>query len=124
VVIDVWSRRVVEAGRPETEGAGAERVTCARRQDLCPRSIRNPEGPEISLDDGGVQVFRMVIERNMRQGVTLLSSYVSERIIRTFFVFDAPSPPAILSTAAANALPVDEITQVRILDAYYHRTCR
>ena len=83
-----------------------------------------PDGLEIPLDDSGLQVCQTVIERNSRQGVTWISSYVSEDMTRTFCVYDAPSPKAILSTAAANALPVDEITQVRILDPYFYRTRR
>jgi len=80
-----------------------------------------PDGLEIPLDDSGAQVCRAVIERNSRQGVTWVTSYVSEDKTRTFCVYDAPSPQAILSTATANALPVDEITQVRILDPYFYQ---
>jgi hypothetical protein len=38
----------------------------------------------------------------------------------TFFVYDAPTPEAIRKTAARNDLPVDRITQVRVLDPYFY----
>ena len=34
---------------------------------------------------------------------------------------DAPSPEAIRSTAQKNSLPVDKITEVRVLDPYFYR---
>ena len=39
---------------------------------------------------------------------------------RTFCVYDAPSPEAIRKSAIRNELPVDEITQVRVLDPYFY----
>jgi hypothetical protein len=40
---------------------------------------------------------------------------------KMFCVYDAPSPEAIRKTAARNGLPVDRITQVRVLDPYFYR---
>ena len=40
---------------------------------------------------------------------------------RAFWVYDCPSPQAILSTDAANALPVEEIIKVRIDRYFYER---
>lgn len=62
-----------------------------------------------------------VIERNADEGVTWLHSYVSEERHKTFCVYDAPSPEAIRKTARRNELPVDRITQVRVLDPYSYR---
>ena len=42
---------------------------------------------------------------NAQEGVTWISSYVSEDKTRTFCVYDAPSPEAIRKTALRNALP-------------------
>ena len=39
---------------------------------------------------------------------------------RTFCVYDAPTPEAIRRTARRNQLPVDEITQVSVLDPYFY----
>jgi hypothetical protein len=59
-----------------------------------------------------------VVERNADEGVTWLHSYVSQDRRKTFCVYDGPSPEAIRKTAARNDLPVDRITQVRVLDPY------
>ena len=66
----------------------------------------------------GVAVCSAVIERNADEGVTWLHSYVSDDGLKTFCVYDAPSPEAIRTTAARNRLPVDRITKVRVLDPY------
>jgi hypothetical protein len=77
-----------------------------------------PDGLRIPVADGGVDVCQAVIEQNSEEGVTWLSSYVSEDRTRSFCVYDAPTPEAIRKTAACNQLPVDQITQVRVLDPY------
>jgi len=79
-----------------------------------------PDGLQIPSGLNGADHFRGVIERNAREGVTWLSSFVSEDKTRTFCVYDAPSPEAIRQTAIRNGLPVDEITQVRVLDPYFY----
>jgi hypothetical protein len=35
-------------------------------------------------------------------------------------VYDGPSPEAIREAAAVNGLPVDQITEVRVLDPYFY----
>lgn len=79
-----------------------------------------PEGLRIPVDAGGADLCHGVIERNTQDGVTWISSYVSEDKTRTFCVYDAPSPEAIRKTALRNTLPVDQITQVRVLDPYFY----
>jgi Nickel responsive protein SCO4226-like len=79
-----------------------------------------PEGLEIPVDDNGAQACRGVIERNSEYGVTWVHSYVSADKRTTFCVYDAPTPEAIRKTAACNDLPVDQITQVRVLDPYFY----
>jgi len=79
-----------------------------------------PEGLPIPVDAGGADLCRAVIEHNAQEGVTWISSFVSEDKTRTFCVYDAPSPEAIRKTAQRNALPVDQITQVRVLDPYFY----
>lgn len=61
-----------------------------------------------------------VVERNADEGVTWVHSYVSEDRKKSFCVYDAPSPEAVRKTAARNQLPVDRITQVRVLDPYFY----
>ena len=79
-----------------------------------------PDGLEIPIANGGAAICRQVIETNAEEGVTWLSSFVSEDNTHTFCVYDAPNPEAIRRTAASNELPVDEITQVRVLDPYFY----
>ncbi len=79
-----------------------------------------PEGLEIATTSAGAALCRGVVERNAEEGVTWISSFVSEDRKRTFCLYDGPSPEAIRKTAARNALPVDEITQVSVLDPYFY----
>jgi hypothetical protein len=79
-----------------------------------------PQGLEIPVDEGGTNVCRAVIDRNAEHGVTWMHSYVSADKRTTFCVYDAPSPEAIRKTATRNELPVDQITQVRVLDPYFY----
>ena len=78
------------------------------------------EGLAIPADAGGAQLCLNVIERNSDQGVSWVHSYVSEDKTKTFCVYDAASPEAIRKAAERNGLPVDHITQVRVLDPYFN----
>jgi hypothetical protein len=81
-----------------------------------PAGLRIPVG-----DDGqGAQICLAVVERNTDEGVTWVHSYVSDDKKKTYCVYDAPSPEAIRKTATRNDLPVDRITQVRVLDPYFY----
>ncbi len=79
-----------------------------------------PEGLHIPMADGGAELCRGVVERNAEEGVTWISSLVSEDKTRTFCIYDAPTPEAIRRTAARNELPVDEIVRVSVLDPYFY----
>jgi hypothetical protein len=79
-----------------------------------------PEGLQIPIATGGAEVCRAVVERNAEEGVTWVHSYVSADKRFTFCVYDAPTPEAIRKTAASNELPVDQITEVRVLDPYFY----
>jgi hypothetical protein len=79
-----------------------------------------PDGLEIDVTDGGAELCRGVIDTNAEEGVTWVHSYVSEDKRYTFCVYDAPTPEAIRRTATRNALPVDYITQVQVLDPYFY----
>jgi len=79
-----------------------------------------PEGLEIPIANGGAEVCSAVIERNAEAGVTWVHSYVSADKCSTFCVYDAPTPEAVRRTAARNELPVDQITEVRVLDPYFY----
>jgi len=79
-----------------------------------------PEGLHIPVAGGGAAVCSSVVERNAEEGVTWVHSYVSADKRTTFCVYDAPNPEAVRKTAARNQLPVDEITEVRVLDPYFY----
>jgi hypothetical protein len=79
-----------------------------------------PEGLRIPINDEGAAACRGVVGRNADEGATWVHSYVSEDKTRTFCIYDAPSPEAIRKTAASNQLPVDQITQVTVLDPYFY----
>jgi hypothetical protein len=79
-----------------------------------------PEGLRIPVENGGAGFWRGVIERNAEEGVTWISSYVSDDKTRTFCIYDSPTPEAIRKTAAGNELPVDRITRVSVLDPYFY----
>jgi predicted amidohydrolase YtcJ len=78
------------------------------------------EGLHIPIANGGAEVCRTVVERNAAEGVTWVHSYVSADKRATFCIYDAPTPEAIRKTAAQNQLPVDQITEIRVLDPYFY----
>ena len=80
-----------------------------------------PQGLDIPLTEGGAELCRGVVDRNADEGVTWITSFVSEDKSRSFCIYDAPSPEAIRKTAARNDLPVDHITRVTVLDPYFYR---
>jgi len=79
-----------------------------------------PEGLVIPAGAEGAKACRGVVERNEVGGVTWLHSYVSEDRRKTFCIYDGPTPEAIRKAAADNALPVDQITEVQVLDPYLY----
>jgi hypothetical protein len=80
-----------------------------------------PQGLAIPIDDQGAKTCQLVVEGNATQGVTWLHSYVTPDRQTSFCVYDGPDPDAIRRAAQANQLPVDRITQVRVLDPYFYR---
>lgn len=79
-----------------------------------------PDGLRVPRDEKGAESCLGVVERNADDGVTWIHSYVSDDATKTFCVLDGPSPEAIRKTALRNELPVDRITQVRVLDPYFY----
>jgi hypothetical protein len=79
-----------------------------------------PDGLHIPIDPQGADVCLTVVGNNAQDGVTWVNSFVSEDKTQTFCVYDAPSPEAIRTAATRNELPVDQITQVRVLDPYFY----
>jgi Nickel responsive protein SCO4226-like len=80
-----------------------------------------PAGLEIPLDAHGESTVRAIVDTNTDDSVTWLHSYVSTDRRTSFCIYDGPSPEAIRRTATRNRLPVDSITEVRVLDPYFYR---
>ena len=79
-----------------------------------------PDGLGLLPDQQGRQTADTVVANNAQQGVTWLHSYVTLDKKQTFCVYDVPSPEAIRKVAERNGLPVERITEVRVLDPYFH----
>jgi Protein of unknown function (DUF4242) len=80
-----------------------------------------PEGLQIPLDQSGVSTCLAVVDGNLADQVTWVHSYVSANKRKTFCIYDAPSPEAIRRAAARNRLPLERITEVRVLDPYFYK---
>jgi len=80
-----------------------------------------PDGLLIPIDQTGSDACMSVVGNNAEKGVSWVHSYVTPDKQHSFCVYDGPSPEAIRSVAQKNALPVDRITEVRVLDPYFYR---
>ena len=99
-------------GSPRSHERREESDATVRRGAHVPGRLAIPAGRE------GSEQRVAVVERNADEGVTWLHSYVTDDGTKSFCIYEAPSPEAIRKTAARNDLPVDRITQVRVLDPY------
>jgi hypothetical protein len=79
------------------------------------------DGLHIPVDDRGEAHCMSVIAKNGEGGVTWVRSYVSTDKSKSFCVYDAPTPEAIRQAADRNGLPVDRITEIRVLDPYFYK---
>ena len=79
-----------------------------------------PDGLNIPMNNAGSAACGNVIAHNATDGVTWLHSYVSPDKKQTFCIYDGPSPEAVRAAAQKNSLPVDKITEVRVLDPYFY----
>ena len=79
-----------------------------------------PDGLGLPADESGAQACNAVIGVNSQDQVTWVHSYVTQDKKKTFCVYDGPTPEAIRKVAELNGLPVDRITEVRVLDPYFY----
>lgn len=79
-----------------------------------------PTGLQVPVNDEGASALEGIVRTNSEQGVTWVHSYVSADKMRTYCIYDAPSPEAIRQVARRNELPVDNITEVSVLAPYFY----
>jgi hypothetical protein len=77
-------------------------------------------GLSIPMTPEGATACTGVVDNNASQGVTWIHSYVTPDRQKTFCIYDGPDPDAIRTVAEKNSLPVDAITEVRVLDPYFY----
>ncbi len=79
-----------------------------------------PDGLEIPTDKAGAETCVSVVDQNATEGVSWVHSYVTPDRVTTYCIYDAPDPEAIRRAAGLNGLPVDRISEVRVLDPYFY----
>jgi hypothetical protein len=79
-----------------------------------------PEGLAIPSTSDGAKTCLAVVENNAEEAVTWVTSYVTPDRTKTFCVYDGPSPEAVERAGVANGLPLDSISEVRVLDPYFY----
>src|SRR5262245_2469034 len=79
-----------------------------------------PTGLEIPMNNKGEAACRTVDGVNADLGVHWVHSYVTPDKLRTFCIYDGPSPEAVRTAAKRNNLPIDRVTEVRVLDPFFY----
>lgn len=79
-----------------------------------------PDGLKFPTGAEGRKTAGQVCDVNATEGVSWVHSYVTDDDRMTFCVYDAPSPEAIRKVADRNGLPVDRISEVRVLDPHVY----
>ena len=80
-----------------------------------------PDGLQVPVDENGARACLAVVDSNMADQVTWVHSYVSTDKKKSYCIYDAPSPEAIRRAAKRSKLPVEHITEVRVLDPYFYK---
>lgn len=79
-----------------------------------------PDGLAVPMTAEGETACGRIVDQNMEEHVTWVQSFVSTDKTTTFCVYDGPSPEAVRRAAQRTGLPVDRITEVRVLDPYFY----
>jgi len=78
------------------------------------------EGLEIVATRDGARRCLDVVATNAVYGVTWVHSYITVDGALSYCIYEGPSAGAIRRAAGASGLPVDRVTEVRVLDPYFH----
>ena len=79
-----------------------------------------PDGLAIPTTDAGEAAVGGVVKCNLAEDVTWVHSYVSTDKKKTYCIYDGPDEAAIRRAAKSNNLPVDSVTEVKVLDPYFY----
>jgi len=79
------------------------------------------DGLIIPMNETGAKICQSIVNNNTQDLVTWVHSYVSEDKGKTYCIYDGPSPEAIRHAAKRNNMPIDRITEVRVLDPYFYK---
>ncbi len=79
-----------------------------------------PDGLHVPTTHAGAAAMLDVVDEIAPYGVTWVHSYVTADNNVTYCVYDGPDPESIRSAAAATGLPVDRVSEVRVLDPYFY----
>ncbi|HEY7057729.1 MAG TPA: DUF4242 domain-containing protein [Vicinamibacterales bacterium] len=79
-----------------------------------------PDGLGLPVSAEGAAASLAISKINNEENVNWLHSYVSADKRITFCVYDGPNPESIRRAAQRNALPVDRITEVSVLDPFFY----
>jgi hypothetical protein len=79
-----------------------------------------PDGLVIPTNKEGSVACCGVVDNNSQEQVTWIHSYVNPDKTKTFCIYDGPSEDAIRRSAERNNVPIDKITEVRVLDPYFY----
>jgi hypothetical protein len=74
-----------------------------------------------SLSSDGEKDHLSFINNNSECNATWLHSYISDDKSKSFCIYDAPTPEAVRKAATRNRLPIDKITEVKILEPYLYK---
>ncbi len=79
-----------------------------------------PNGLEIPTTQDGRAAMLGVVNNNATEQVTWVQSFVSGDKTKTFCVYDGPTPESIRRAAGLSELPIDQITEISVLDPYFY----
>ena len=79
-----------------------------------------PDGFNLPINGEGESSSERTVANNMEERVTWVQSFVSDDKHSTFCVYEGPTPEAVRRAAQRNGLPVDRVTEVRVLDPYFY----
>jgi hypothetical protein len=81
---------------------------------------RFAQGLWIPTTEEGRRACASVVIVNAQQRVTWLHSYVSSDRKTVFCVYEGPSAEAVHAASERNGLGIERITEVAVLDPYFH----